>query len=258
MERYRMSVLLVCSRKPPAQLLSDLEENASVSKASSYFEASEALSGSPRFQAVVTDEWLIDGDWRDVLAAALETNAGMEVMVFTGPKASMKLFMEARSLGARGLLVEPHDAYQIRCLFENARFQRDRKSIPATRAQTSSEAAAPAPVTSVLSISDGDAHADLVRCLQSYGLVVHCASDRQGLRCLLEGNSFDFVITAERLVDANWKDVVEEVKEACPLGMLFVVGASELGLMLETIRKGAVFVNLPRTGDGFLRRSSQT
>lgn len=243
MNPSQISVLLVTSRQPPAQLLHHLTNNTIVFNAAGREAAREFLAAGDPVQAVVTDDVLADGDWRGVLKDALRADPGMEVMIYTGPLPEMDLFREARALGARSLLVEPYDRYQIQCLVQNAQAKHEAKRTkkPSGSAKTIEFNIE----TPVLLVSARNEHEGLGCRLRSYGLDVQRASNRLQARGLLAGNApFDFVITAEHLPDGNWRGIVEDVEQECAAASVFVVSDSRSSPadVLETISNGAVLI----------------
>jgi two-component system response regulator PilR (NtrC family) len=78
-----------------------------------------ARLGQEKYDAILTEASLPDGQWLDVLHLARSVRHELEVLV-TCRLADARLWTEALSLGAYDLLTQPFDEAEVRRIVSNA------------------------------------------------------------------------------------------------------------------------------------------
>lgn len=113
-------ILCITERPEDARTLSQMLHSlpVSVERAETLAQARTRLF-ERRYDAVLTESSLPDGDWRDVLDAVRESAYEAQLVV-TDPHADARLWSEALNMGAYDLLAQPFYESEVRRILWNA------------------------------------------------------------------------------------------------------------------------------------------
>lgn len=116
----RSRILCISGRPEDARTLSQMLHSLPVTmeRAETVQEARTRLF-ERRYDAVVTESNLPDGDWRDVLHVLRESPFETQLVV-TDPHADARLWAEALNLGAYDLVTQPFYEPEVRRILCNA------------------------------------------------------------------------------------------------------------------------------------------
>ncbi len=116
----RLRVLFVSSQREDAGMLAQFLNPDSIEfkHVSSLHDARQTL-GQRSFGAVLTEAYLLDGDWKDVLGVTWELETAPAVVV-THRFADDRFWAEVLNLGCYDMLAQPFDAREVRRILTSA------------------------------------------------------------------------------------------------------------------------------------------
>ena len=116
----RLRVLFVSSRREDAGMLTQILKPESIEfKHVSSLEDARQTLGQVSFGAVLTEAYLQDGDWKDVLGATWELET-VPAVVVTHRFADDRFWAEVLNLGCYDMLAQPFDASEVRRILTSA------------------------------------------------------------------------------------------------------------------------------------------
>ena len=116
----RLTALVVMSERGCAHLLDQLQAlQADVRTAASCAEAFDLLRDDPDVTLVLTDLYLSDGNWSDVLRQVRERHANAKVVVCLRV-ADERLWTQVLEAGGFDALVEPYQESEVRRILHAA------------------------------------------------------------------------------------------------------------------------------------------
>ena len=123
----RLRVLFVSSHREDAGMLAQIlnPDCMEFNHVSSLKDARQTL-GQGSFGVVLTEAYLLDGDWKDVLGATWELETAPAVVV-THRFADDRFWAEVLNLGCHDMLAQPFDAREVRRILTSACGQPDAK-----------------------------------------------------------------------------------------------------------------------------------
>ena len=123
----RLRVLFVSSRHEDAGMLARIlnPDSIELNHVSSLEDARQTL-GQGSYGVVLTEAYLLDGDWKDVLGATWELEIAPAVVV-THRFADDRFWAEVLNLGCYDMLAQPFDAREVQRILTSACGQLDAK-----------------------------------------------------------------------------------------------------------------------------------
>jgi DNA-binding NtrC family response regulator len=123
----RLRVLFVSSQREDAGMLAQIlnPDSMEFKHVSSLEDARQTL-GQGSFGVVLTEAYLLDGDWKDVLDATWELETAPAVVV-THRFADDRFWAEVLNLGCYDMLAQPFDAREVQRILTSACGQPDAK-----------------------------------------------------------------------------------------------------------------------------------
>ena len=116
----RSRILCISGRPDGARTLSQMLHSLPMSlEMAETVQQARALLSQRRYDVVLTDSSLADGDWRDVLDVIRESPHEAQLVV-TDAHADERLWSEALNLGAYDLVAQPFYVPEVRRILSNA------------------------------------------------------------------------------------------------------------------------------------------